>query len=45
MNGNTIPVHKLLINVNESLHKVQIVKDDKTMYTFKVRLRMLSSAG
>lgn len=45
MNGNANSVYKLLINVNAGLHKVQIVKDDKTMYTFKVQLRMLSSAG
>ncbi len=45
MNVKGNSVYKLLINVNESLLKVQIVKAGKTMYTFKVRFWMLSSAG
>ena len=40
-----ILVHKLLINAPEKLKKELIVKVDKTGYTFKVRTRMLSSAG
>ena len=38
-------VYNLLIKVNRFIFKVQIVKYNKTRYTFKVQKRMLGSAG
>ena len=39
------PVYSLLINEFKIENKEQIVKENKTRYTFKVHLRMISSAG
>ena len=39
------PVYNLLINEFKIKNKEQIVKENKTRYTFKVHLRMISSAG
>ena len=39
------PVYNLLINEFKIENKEQIVKGNKTRYTFKVHLRMISSAG
>ena len=39
------PVYNLLINEFKIENKEQIVKENKTRYTFKVHLRMISSAG
>ena len=46
INGNVNkPVYNLLIIEFKNGSKEQIVKENKTRYTFKVHLRMISSAG
>lgn len=46
INGNVNKcIYNLLIIEFENELKEQIVKENKTRYTFKVHLRMISSAG